>query len=69
VDEMSEAFSKGLRAGDVITEANQQAVESVSDLDGQVKAAVDGGRKSMLLLVRREGAPRFVALSVEPVRQ
>ncbi|MCJ8138885.1 DegQ family serine endoprotease [Falsirhodobacter halotolerans] len=65
VDEMSEAFQKGLRAGDVITEANQQPVGSVSDLTAQVTAAVDGGRKSMLLLVRREGAPRFVALSVE----
>ena len=29
-----------------------------------VAAARDGGRQSILLLIRREGDPRFVALSV-----
>ncbi|MBT8454658.1 MAG: Do family serine endopeptidase [Rhodobacteraceae bacterium] len=65
IAEDSEAFEKGLRAGDVITEAGQEAVASVSDLQGRIDAARDAGRKSLLLLVRREGDPRFVALSLE----
>jgi serine protease Do len=65
VDEESEAFEKGLRAGDVITEAGQQKVASISDLEERVEAAKEAGRKSLLLLVRRAGDPRFVALSLE----
>jgi serine protease Do len=65
VDETTEAFEKGLRAGDVITEAGQQAVASLSDLDDRIAEAREAGRKSLLLLVRRAGEPRFVALSLD----
>ncbi|MEM9638025.1 MAG: Do family serine endopeptidase [Pseudomonadota bacterium] len=64
VDETSEAFEKGLRAGDIITEAGQQKVTSISELEQRVAAAEEAGRKSLLLLVRRAGDPRFVALSL-----
>jgi serine protease Do len=64
VDEASEAFEKGLRTGDIITEAGQQKVTSIDDLEKRVSAAKDAGRKSLLLLVRRAGDPRFVALSL-----
>jgi serine protease Do len=64
VDENSEAFEKGLRAGDVITEAGQQKIASIGDLEDRVEAAREAGRKSLLLLVRRAGDPRFVALSL-----
>ena len=63
--ETSDAFDKGLRPGDLITEAGQQPVASPADLAAQVAAAKEGGRKSVLLLIRRGGEPRFVALSVE----
>ena len=66
VDEMSDAFTKGVRAGDVITEANQEPVTNVQALEQQIKAATEAGRKSVLLLIRREGQPRFVALPVNP---
>jgi len=65
VGEDSEAFEKGLRAGDVITEAGQQSVASVADLEERIEAATEAGRRSLLLLVRRGGDPRFVALSLE----
>ena len=65
VDESSEAFEKGLRAGDLITEAGQQAVTSIADLEARMDEAREAGRKSLLLLVRRGGEPRFVALSLE----
>ncbi|WP_417262240.1 Do family serine endopeptidase [Celeribacter sp.] len=64
VDEASEAFTKGLRAGDVITEAGQQKLASLSDLEARVTEAQEAGRKTVLLLVRRAGEPRFVALGV-----
>ncbi len=65
VDDASEAYTKGLRAGDVITEAGQQKVTSIDDLEARMEEAREAGRKSLLLLVRRGGEPRFVALSLE----
>jgi serine protease Do len=65
IDELSQAYEKGLRAGDLITEAGQQKVDSIADLEDRVAEAKDGGRKSILLLVRRSGDPRFVALSLD----
>ena len=65
VDEASEAYEKGLRAGDLITEAGQQKVTSVADLEARVGEAKEAGRKSLLLLIRRAGEPRFVALNIE----
>ncbi|SHE98446.1 serine protease Do [Ruegeria intermedia] len=65
VDEASEAFDKGLRAGDIITEAGQQKVSTIAELEARMDEAREAGRKSLLLLVRRGGDPRFVALSLE----
>ena len=65
VVEDSEAYEKGLRAGDLITEAGQEKVASVRDLEERVEEARDSGRKSLLLLVRRDGDPRFVALQLD----
>ncbi|MFN4057833.1 MAG: Do family serine endopeptidase [Roseinatronobacter sp.] len=65
VDPDSDAASKGILPGDVITEANQQPVTSVADLQTRVDEARDAGRRSVLVLLRRDGDPRFVALSVE----
>ncbi|MDK3016115.1 DegQ family serine endoprotease [Pseudodonghicola sp. IC7] len=65
VDQASQAFEKGLRAGDLITEAGQQKVTSVADLNARVAEAKEAGRKSLLLLIRRGGDPRFVALSLD----
>ena len=65
IDETSAAFDKGLRAGDVITEAGQQKVSALSDLTDRIDEAKAAGRKSLLLLIRREGEPRFVAVPVE----
>ena len=65
VDVESEAYEKGLRAGDIITEAGQQAISAPGDLEDRIEEARDAGRKSLLLLVRRDGEPRFVALSLD----
>ena len=65
VDPASEAYEKGLREGDLITEAGQQPVTSVAEFETRMEEAQDAGRKSLLLLIRRGGEPRFVALSLE----
>ena len=65
VDQASEAFTKGLVEGDLITEAGQQKIVRLQDLEDRIKEAKDAGRKSILLLVRRGGDPRFVALSIK----
>ncbi len=64
VDEMSEAWTKGLRPGDVITEAGQRPVESVADFEARIEETRDAGRRSLLLLIRRGGEPRFVAINI-----
>jgi len=64
VDPASEAYEKGIRAGDLITEAGQIKVTSISEFESAMSAAKDGGRKSLLLLLRRGGSPRFVALGL-----
>jgi len=65
VDPASEAADKGLDRGDIIVEAGQRPVKSLKDLTDRIDEAKEGGRKSLLLLVRRDGDPRFVALSIE----
>lgn len=62
VDPASEAADKGLRAGDVLTEAAQRPLRDPGDLGAAIEASREAGRKSILLLVRRGGTPRFVAL-------
>ena len=65
VDETSKAYDKGLRAGDILTEAGQKKLSSISDLEERIEESREAGRKSLLLLVRSGGEPRFVALNIE----
>jgi serine protease Do len=65
VDETSEAFAKGLRAGDLLAEAGQQVLGGPDDLAARIDEARAAGRKSILLLIRRAGDPRFVALGID----
>lgn len=65
VDAASDASSKGLRQGDLIVEAGQQPVATVADLNARITEAREAGRQSVLVLIRRDGEPRFVALSIE----
>ncbi len=64
VEEDTEAFRKGMREGDVIAEIGQKAVASPDGLTDAIAEAEEAGRNSVLLLVRRDGAPRFVALNL-----
>jgi serine protease Do len=61
----SPASEKGVRAGDVIVEAAQEEVKSPQQLAQKIDAARKAGRKSILLLVDRQGDLRFVALRID----
>jgi serine protease Do len=65
IDEESIAFEKGIRPGDVISDVGQKAVTTLEDLLNRVGEAKKAGRESVLLLVRRDGQPRFVVLPIE----
>ena len=64
VDASSDAADKGIATGDIITEAGQKAVSTIADLTDAITQAREAGRKSLLLMIRRGGEPRFVALSI-----
>jgi serine protease Do len=64
LDESSDAHAKGMRVGDVIAEVGQERVATPREMRARIEAAEQAGRNSILLLVRRDGAPRFVALNL-----
>jgi serine protease Do len=65
VDANSTASDKGVRAGDVIVEVAQEEVKSPAQITAKIDEARKSGRKSVLLLVDRQGDLRFVALKVD----
>jgi serine protease Do len=64
VSEEADAADKGLRPGDVITRVNQDKVSAPSDVAAAVDRAKAQHRKSVLLLIDRQGDQRFVALEL-----
>ena len=58
------ADKKGLRPGEVILEVGQESVSSPGDVTRMVEEAREAGRRSVLLLIDRDGDLRFVALAV-----
>ena len=64
VDQSSDAGTKGLRRGDVITLANGRAVAQPTDLAAIVDAAKKAGRASVLVGVYRNGRTAFLPIKV-----
>jgi serine protease Do len=62
VKDNSEAAEKGLLAGDVIVEINQQPAGDAKTAIEIIDKAAKAGRNSVLLLINREGEVRFSAL-------
>jgi serine protease Do len=61
----SASAEKGLKPGDMIMEAAQEEVKTASQIAGKVADAKKSGRKSILLLVERQGDLRFVAIRID----
>lgn len=58
----SPAAAENLRAGDVVAEVNQEEVKTPGEVASKVAKVKQEGKKSVLLLVDRQGDLRFVAL-------
>jgi serine protease Do len=54
-----------MRPGDVIVEVAQEEVKTPSQISDRIADAKKAGRKSVLLLVDRQGDLRFVALKID----
>ncbi|MGB1753276.1 MAG: trypsin-like peptidase domain-containing protein, partial [Paracoccaceae bacterium] len=65
VDESSDAYAKDIREGDIITDAGQETVETVEAFKARLEATKEAGRSTILLLVRRDGQPRFVVVEIK----
>lgn len=59
------AAEKRLRAGDVIVEVGQEEVATPAAVAARIEAARKAGRKSVFMLVERQGNPRFVVVPLE----
>jgi serine protease Do len=64
VDQSSEAAEKGLRRGDVITQANGRPVSSAAEVSAAADAARKAKRENMALGLLRNGRTAFLALKV-----
>ncbi len=64
VDANADAARKGLRPGDVITQAGGVEIVTPADLQEAVKAARSAERASVLVLLERDGMTRFVAVAI-----
>jgi len=65
VDRDSIAAEVGLRSGDIIAEINQKELTHPDEFVAAINDAKKSGRKNVLLLVTRNGEPRFVPLKLE----
>ena len=61
----SPAAEKGLQRGDVIVEADRKKVTEPKMVADAVREAAERGEETILLLVKREGQDRFVAVPLE----
>jgi serine protease Do len=61
----SAAAARGFRPGDLIMEAAQAEVKDPDDVAREVAEAKKSGRKSILLMVDRQGDLRYVALGLD----
>jgi serine protease Do len=65
IDPISDAAEMGLQVGDIITEVTQMPVTTVAEFQLRIDAADEAGQETILLLIRRDGNPRFMALSIK----
>ena len=64
VDPSSDAATKGLQRGDVITAVGGQPVLTAADFQRQVAAARSARRPSVVIQMQRRGVSRYLALSL-----
>src|SRR5579871_1219375 len=65
VDSSSNAAAKGLKAGDVIVEVDQNSVATPADVENRIAAAKSNGYKVVTFLVYRQGDFQWVAVRTD----
>ena len=65
VEDDSTASEKGILAGDLIIEANQKKVSDMTQFNDSLNITKNSGKPSILLLIRRNGNQRFLALPIK----
>ena len=65
VDAESEAYSKGIRRGDLILEVDYTPIAGPEEFVAKVEEAKEAGTKSLLIFVKTSDATRYLALSLE----
>jgi serine protease Do len=65
IDAGGPSADKGMRAGDVVVEVAQDSVKTTAQILAKIEEAKKAGRKSVLLLVDRQGDLRFVAVKLD----
>jgi serine protease Do len=65
IDNGGPSADKGMKAGDVVVEVAQDDVKTTDQILTKVDEAKKAGRKSVLLLVDRQGDLRFVAVKID----
>ncbi len=60
------AADRGLKAGDVVVEVQQEEVTSPSDAQAKIDAVRKAGRPTVLLLVQGQDGMRYVPISIKP---
>ena len=68
IDNGGPSADKGMRAGDVVVEVAQDDVKTTDQILSKVDDAKKAGRKSVLLLVDRQGDLRFVAVKIDTAK-
>ncbi len=61
----SPAAEKGIRQGDIIVEAGNETVSSPKSVANAVRAAAKRGDEAILLLIKRGGQDRFIAVRLD----
>ena len=65
IDNGGPSADKGMKAGDIVVEVAQDDVKTTDQILSKVDEAKKAGRKSVLLLVDRQGDLRFVAVKID----
>ena len=65
VEQNSDAATKGLKTGDVITQVNSQAVSTPDQVDAAINSAKALGRKAVLLTVKSGDQSRVIAVQLK----
>jgi len=65
VEAGSDAEDKGIRKGDIIIKSGQKPITTPMDLRDAIDNALNSARKSLLLLIYRDGSRRFIALTLQ----